>query len=178
MQDLSVQALSPSFWILGTSGLLGSLLVLAGIIGLYLWIAESSSWWGFAAFAAAFTGTGLGLGMNWAYAFAMPDLARMDPVYVDSNFPGSLGSGVALAVSFGLLSWVLLGAAAYFARNFPRWPSLVLGASILLLSLPMLNRTTPLMAVLINVLLAAGPLAYGSALWRLAGDHREPGDRL
>lgn len=51
----------------------------------------------------------------------------------------------------------------------------VLGASILLLSLPIFTRTGPAwMAILVNVLLAAGPIAYGSALWRLAREHQEP----
>ncbi len=161
---LSEQAANRRFLLVGTLGLTGSLLVYLLILGLYARMASRAGYFGLFAFLAAFVGTGLGLGMNWTYAFALPAFARMDPAFVDAGFPGLLGTGVLYAVGLGLLGWILLGLASLRAGVLPRWPAGVLIASAILLTLPIGSRAG-ISGIATNALIAAGPAAFGYALW-------------
>ena len=59
--------------------LLGGLLLLAGLVGLYARQSEAVGVLGLVGFAAALFGTGVVLGFLWDNAFAVPTLARTTP---------------------------------------------------------------------------------------------------
>ena len=161
---LSEQATGRGFPLVGALGLAGSLLVYLLILGLYARIASRAGYFGLFAFLTAFVGTGLGLGMNWTYAFALTALAQTDPSFVDAGFPGLLGTGIISAAGVGLLGWILMGLSSLRAGVLPRWPAGVLVASAILLMLPFGSRTG-FSGIATNALIAAGPAAFGYALW-------------
>jgi hypothetical protein len=112
-QPLSAQATSPFFLAaLGFSGLIGSMGLTLGTIGLYARQAYRIGLPGLVAFLVAFIGLALSLGANWAYAFASPYLGDTAPSLLDTNFSepawGIFGTGFLISYLLGAVSWLLM----------------------------------------------------------------------
>ncbi len=175
---LSVQAASDFFVpALGVPGLLGSLGFLLGLVGLYLRQARQAGILGLLAFSLAFAAIALSLGANWGYAFMAPFLENQYPTLLDAPFTdpgwGVLGAGFALSYLAGGFGWLLMGVVTLLARVLPRWVGLLVIASIILPALIPLETHGP-GGILVNALLAAGPIAVGIALWTEAGTEERP----
>jgi len=174
-QPLSAQATSPFFTIaLGIPGLMGSIGLTLGSIGLYARQADRIGVLGLAAFFIAFLGLALSLGANWAYAFAAPYLAGAAPGLLDVDFSepawGIFGTGFLISYLFGAVSWLLMSLVTIIAGVLPRWVGAIMLVSMLLAAtLPLGTLGPP--AIVLNVLLAMGPIVFGYALWKKLERH-------
>lgn len=84
---------------------------------------------------AATVGTALGVGLRWADAFVVPYLAHLAPQAL-ARATGALGDGIVISNSGFALGWLLVGLAAWRARQLPRWLSGLLVATSLLSFMP------------------------------------------
>lgn len=118
--------------------LIGSVLLLVGLVGLYVRQSEASGILGLAGFAIAFLGTALILGAVWAQLFIAPFLAVRAPAALDAEPTGMLAAGFTLTFALGALGWLLFGIAALRARVYPRAAAIALmvGAVISFLPIP------------------------------------------
>jgi hypothetical protein len=167
---LSAQASSPGFVLaLGLPGLLGSILLLLSTVGLYARQAVAAGPLGAAGYVFAFVTLSLSLGANWAYAFAAPFLAENARGILDLGFDqpgwGVLGLGFISSYLLGVIGWIVLSLITLLTGEFPRWVGIGMLVSMLLAAtLPFTGSGAA--AVLVNLLIAAGPMMYGCALWR------------
>lgn len=107
------------FW----SYLIGSILLLLGLVSLYVSQSEAAGVLGLVGFLVAFVGTTLLVGALWFELFITPALAAEAPELAEAE----LGlAGFILVLLAGALGWVLFGAATLRARVYPR------GAAVLL----------------------------------------------
>lgn len=97
--------------------LLGGVLLLLGLVGLYASQSEAAGVLGLVGFLVAFAGTALLVGALWFELFITPALATEAPELAEAE----LGlAGFILVLLTGALGWVLFGAATLRARVYPR----------------------------------------------------------
>lgn len=166
---LSQQALSRSFIpLVGLPGFSGGLFLLLGAVGLYLSQRDRYPVFGFASFLLAFLGLSLSNAANWVYGFGSPLLRQLDPTLLELEFGdarwGSFGTAFIVAYLAGGVGWLILGLYTLLAGKLPRWVPLTMMISMTLAAVVPLE-TTGAEAILVNLLIAAGPLAFGYALW-------------
>jgi hypothetical protein len=118
--------------------LIGTVLLLVGLVGLYIRQSEASGILGLVGFAAAFLGEALVLGAVWTELFVAPFLANAAPAVLDAGPTGTLAVGFILTFALGALGWLLFGLAALRARVYPRAAAIALmvGAVISFLPIP------------------------------------------
>ena len=115
--------------------LIGKLLLLVALVGLYLYQAEAAGNFGLVAFLVAFAGTVLMSASDWFEVFLAPLLVQT-PGFTD-ELPGLLITGFMLNFGLETLGWVLFGIATFRARVFPRPAALMLMVAVLVpLGLP------------------------------------------
>ncbi len=124
--------------------LLGAVLMLGGLVGLYAHQSEAAGPLGFAGFLVAFLGTVLMAGAVWTQAFVAPAIAEVAPEFLDGEPGGLLGLG--FMVSFGLagLGWLLFGVASLRARVYPRAATILLIVGAVLTFVPFPLSPVPL----------------------------------
>ena len=149
-ENFSEFAVTTPWTVLSTMFLLGSLLLLVALVGLYARQSEAAGTLGLAGFLVALVGTGLLVGMMWTMAFVVPSAAIEAPAFLDAEETagpldmGFMLSGIAVAVG-----WALFGVATLRARVFPRRAAIVLKVGALLTVLPL-----PATTLLIDVAVA------------------------
>ena len=119
----------------GVLGLLLSVLVQLGLVGLYARQAGVAGTLGLVAFVLAFIGVNLSMGASFVDAFAKPVVWPWeDPEYFERTV-----AALAIFAPGFVLGWVLFGVATHKARVYPRASAMLLiaGALILLLPLPL-----------------------------------------
>lgn len=118
--------------------LLGGMLLLVGLVGLYTRQAEASGTLGLIGFLAAFAGTSLMMGAFWTNTFVPPALALEAPEFLATRPAGTLGFGFTLSFMLAPVGWLLFGAATFRARVYPRAASVLLmaGAALTFIPLP------------------------------------------
>ena len=119
--------------------LLGHVLVLFGLFGLYVRQSEATGPLLRVGFLVAFLGTSLGVGASWADTFVVPILADAAPELLDAGPP----LGYFLSMSIFAIGWVLFGVAVLRARVYPRWAALLLIVGAVLSFLPLPLSTAP-----------------------------------
>lgn len=107
------------FWLY----LLGSALLLLGLVGLYVSQSEEAGVMGLVGFLTAFLGTVLLVGALWFELFITPALAVEAPGLAEAEL-GLLG--FILVFLSGALGWILFGVATLRARVYPRWAAVLL----------------------------------------------------
>jgi hypothetical protein len=172
---LSQQALSRAFVpLVGLPGFSGGLFLLLGAFGLYLNQSDRYPSLGFACFLLAFLGLSLTNAANWVYGFGSPLLRQLQPTLLELDFGdarwGSLGTAFIVAYLAGGAGWLILALHTLLAGRLPRWVPLTMITSMTLAAVVPLGTTGP-QAIIVNLLIAAGPLAFGYVLW--AGKTRE-----
>jgi uncharacterized membrane protein (DUF485 family) len=119
--------------------LLGVALLLVGLVGLYIRLAEATGGLlGLVGFLLALVGTGMVMGVVWDQTFTVPALAQVAPTLLESDPPALVNFGFIISfVLFGL-GWLLFGVEAYRARVYPRIAVILLmvGAVLTILPLP------------------------------------------
>jgi hypothetical protein len=137
-ENLSESATTAPFALTFLLYLIGSVLLLVGLVGLYVRQSEASGVLGLVGFAVAFLGSALVLGAVWAQLFIAPFLANMAPAALDAEPTGTLAVGFTLTFALSSLGWLLFGLAALRARVYPRAAAIALmvGAVISFLPIP------------------------------------------
>ena len=126
-ENMSVSATTPSYAFSSLLYLLGAVLLLLGLVGLYVRQSEAAGILGLVAFLLAFFGTALALGATWAELFVAPSLAIEAPRVLEAEPTGMLALGFTLTFFVFLpLGWLLFGVASYRARIYPRAAAILL----------------------------------------------------
>jgi hypothetical protein len=151
--------------------LLGAVLLLGGLVGLYAYQSESAGPLGFAGFAVAFLGTALMIGASWSSVFVEPYIAGVAPELLEEEPGGLLNLGFTL--SFGLVSlgWLLFGVASLRARVYPRSASilLIIGAALTFVPLPFTAIVFAVSVAWLGFVLLTGMSASSAAQrWRVS----------
>ncbi len=116
--------------------LLGTVLLLLGLVGLYSSQSEAAGSLGLLGFLVAFLGTALVSGALWFELFITPSLAVEAPELAEAE----LGlAGFALSFLLVVFGWVLFGVATLRARVYPRPAAalLIVGAVASLVPIPL-----------------------------------------
>ena len=136
-ENMSVSATTPSYAFSSLLYLLGGVLLLLGLVGLYIRQSGPSGILGLVAFLVAFFGTALAVGATWAELFVAPSLAVEAPRVLDAEPTGMLALGFALTfVVFLPLGWLLFGLASFRARIYPRAAAILLMVGAVIAGLP------------------------------------------
>ncbi|HSH79489.1 MAG TPA: hypothetical protein VLA19_13280 [Herpetosiphonaceae bacterium] len=150
-----------SLWFMGT------LLTLAGLVGMYAWQAGTLGRLGAAGFVLAFTGTALMLGVIFYDSYIVPVLAASAPALLDPD--GSLATAPALLAGGSLgfvldaLGYLLFGIATIRAGTLPRAAGLLLAAGGALF--PAGQALGPLIGTACALVFAVGLIWSGYVLW-------------
>ena len=112
--------------------LVGKVLILIGIVGLYLRQAKSAGRFGLVAFLIALTGTGLMIASDWSEVFIAPILQEVAPGLVETNTPTLLIVGFVINYFTETLGWLLFGIATFRARVLLRPAAILLAAGTLI----------------------------------------------
>jgi hypothetical protein len=137
-ENFSEFAVTNSWTVLSATYLIGGLLLLVALVGLYARQSEAAGALGLVGFLAALVGTGLLVGMMWALAFVVPSAAIEAPAFLDAEqTAGPLDMGFMLSIIAFALGWALFGVATFRARVFPRRATIVLIIGALLTVLPL-----------------------------------------
>ncbi len=133
-ENMAVAATTFSFALTFWLYMLGSVLLLAGLVALYVYQSEETGILGLVGFVVAFLGTALVVGATWAQVFLGPYIAVEAPELFELEPPGFLLTFTTLAVG-----WLLFGLATLRAGVYPRWAAILLmvGGAIAFLPLPL-----------------------------------------
>ncbi len=124
----SVAATSNAWFVLFLLVVIGNLLMLGGLVGLYVHQAEKAGTFGLIAFLMTFIGIAMGYAWIWMETFVWPLLAQAAPRLLDH--PDQYSATPLLV--WGLLTplmwyggWLLFGVASLRARVLPRWAAVL-----------------------------------------------------
>ncbi len=126
--------LTSSYLVSSGLRLLGLVLLLWGLIGIYGPQSRAAGAFGLWTFVVVFLGTALSVGNTWAEVFVWPTLAQVAPGMMSGSATDMSSYLLAgLQVSFPLfgLGLILFGAATFWAGVYPRW-----AAALLIVSIP------------------------------------------
>ena len=151
----------------GVTGLtlLGTVLLLVGLVGLYIGQSQAADLLGLVGFLVCFLGNALVAGAVWEATFVVPWLAWRAPELLDEGPMGWLALGFVLLYTLARAGVILFGVATIRARVYPRAAAVLLiigvvpvaGWNVLPLPLP-------------DVLLGAAVAWLGLALFRRGGE--------
>ncbi len=169
---LDAAAVLNSPWMAIHTGLmLGALLLLFGLVGMYAHQRERAGTLGLVGFVVAFLGTGLYVGFMYYEAYIWPVLAIEAPVLLEETgplFAGPTFLAITLTFTSFLLGWVLLGIATMRAGVLPRWGALLVIIGAVPISLV---PFFPFVIVTIGgVVFGGGIIWLGYAVWSGAGE--------
>jgi hypothetical protein len=137
-ENFSEEALTTTYALQSALWLIGALLLLVAVVGLYARQSEAAGALGLVGFLAALLGTGLLVGFFWTNAFIPPTLAVEAPAVLDNEPTGSLAFGFILSTTVVGLGWALFGVSMLRARVYPRVAAilLIIGALLVIVPLP------------------------------------------
>jgi hypothetical protein len=114
--------------------LLGMVLLVWALIGIYRPQSRAAGTFGLWTFVVAFLGTTLAAGNTWAEVFVYPTLAQVAPDMLSGGFTTEastyMSAGLTLSYPLYFLGLILFGAATFWARVYPRWIALLLIISV------------------------------------------------
>ena len=115
--------------------LLGTLLLVWGLVGIYTPQSRAAGTFGLWTFVFVFLGTALAAGNVWAEVFVYPTLAQIAPAMLSGAGFGTEASlyiavGITLSYPLFFLGLILFAAATFWAGVYPRWIALLLVVSV------------------------------------------------
>jgi hypothetical protein len=133
-ERLGTEALLTSSYLVSSSlRLLGIILLLWALIGIYGPQSRAAGTFGLGAFIVAFFGAALSAGNTWAEVFVWPTLAQVAPNMMSgmaTEASSYLSAGLSLSFPLFGLGLILFGVATFMAGVYPRWASVLLIISI------------------------------------------------
>ena len=123
--------LSSSYSVSSGLRLLGLVLLVWGLIGIYGPQSRAAGTFGLWTFVFVFLGTALAVGNVWAEVFVYPTLAQIAPGMLSGAGFGTeaaayMSAGLSLSYPLFYLGLVLFGAATLWAGVYPRWIAVLL----------------------------------------------------
>ena len=126
--------LSSSYSVSSGLRLLGLVLLVWGLIGIYGPQSRAAGTFGLWTFVVVFLCTALAVGNVWAEVFVYPTLAQIAPdMLAGAGFETEaayMSTGLSLSYPLFFLGLILFGAATFWARVYPRWIALLLIVSV------------------------------------------------
>jgi hypothetical protein len=114
--------------------LLGLVLLLWGLIGIYTPQSRAAGTFGLWTFVVVFLGAALAAGNTWAEVFVYPTLAQIAPDMLSGagfeTEAAYMSTGLSMSYPLFFLGLILFGAATFWAGLYPRWIALLLIISI------------------------------------------------
>ncbi|HZB07941.1 MAG TPA: hypothetical protein VE525_02385 [Rubrobacter sp.] len=114
--------------------LLGMVLLVWALIGIYGPQSRAAGTFGLWTFVFVFLGAALAAGNTWAEVFVYPTLAQIAPgMLLGAGFETEaayMSTGLSLSYPLFYLGLILFGAATFWARVYPRWIALLLIISV------------------------------------------------
>lgn len=135
--------------------LLGTVLLLLGLVGIYASQSEAAGILGLVGFLAAFSGTALVSGTIWFELFITPSLAAEAPELAEAE----LGlAGFILSFLLAIIGWLLFGVATLRAHVYPRWAAvlLIVGAIVSFAPVPLAGTVLSVAVVSLGFILFTG----------------------
>jgi hypothetical protein len=133
-ERLGPEALLTSSYLVSSGlRLLGIILLLWALIGIYGRQSRAAGTFGLWAFVVAFFGTALSAGNTWAEVFVWPTLAQVAPNMMSGSVTEAssyLSAGLTLSFPLFGVGLILFGVATLRAGVYPRWASVLLIISI------------------------------------------------
>jgi hypothetical protein len=125
--DLALTAAMPAWVPIRALEVVGGLLIVLGLVGLYAHQAEAAGMLGLIGFAAAFVGSVLAVANTFVFAFVPPALVRAAPSLLQADEPPSplMEAFFASFITFGV-GLVIFGIATLLGRQLPRWAAALL----------------------------------------------------
>jgi hypothetical protein len=126
--------LSSSYSVSSGLRLLGMVLLVWGLIGIYGPQSRAADTFGLWTFVVVFLCTALAVGNVWAEVFVYPTLAQIAPAMLSGagfeTEAAYMSTGLSLSYPLFYLGLILFGAATFWARVYPRWIALLLIVSV------------------------------------------------
>jgi hypothetical protein len=114
--------------------LLGMVLLVWGLIGIYGPQSRAAGTFGLWTFVFVFLGTALAVGNAWAEVFVYPTLAQIAPAMLSGagfeREAAYMSTGLSLSYPLFFLGLILFAAATFWARVYPRWIAVLLVVSV------------------------------------------------
>src|SRR5919112_4067013 len=114
--------------------LLGFVLLVWGLIGIYGPQSRAAGTFGLWTFVFVFLATALAVGNVWAEVFVYPTLAQIAPAMLSGagfeTEAAYMSTGLSLSYPLFYLGLILFAAATFWARVYPRWIALLLIVSV------------------------------------------------
>ena len=114
--------------------LLGLVLLVWGLIGIYGLQSRAAGSFGLWTFVVAFLCTALAVGNVWAEVFVYPTLAQIAPAMLSGagfeTEAAYMSTGLSLSYPLFYLGLILFAAATFWARVYPRWIAVLLVVSV------------------------------------------------
>lgn len=129
---LSEAATTGSYALVEALHLIGGVLLLGGLVGLYARQAQPAGTLGVVAFLVTFAGTALFVGVIWILIFVAPSVAGVAPELLSDSPAGALGIGFTLSFVLGSLGWLLFGVVTLRAGVYPRAAAILLIVGVVL----------------------------------------------
>ena len=133
-ERLGPEALLTSSYLVSSGlRLLGIILLLWALIGIYGRQSRAAGTFGLWAFVVAFIGTALSAGNTWAEVFVWPTLAQVAPNMMSGSVTEAssyLSAGLSLSFPLFGVGLILFGVATLRAGVYPRWAAVLLIISI------------------------------------------------
>jgi hypothetical protein len=145
--------------------LLGTVLLLVGLVGLYVCQSEAAGLLGLVGFLISFLGNALVAGAVWEATFVVPWLAWEAPELLDEGPTEWLALGFTLSYTLAGIGVILFGVATIRARVFPRVAAILLMIGVVPVAV---WNFVPL--PLPDVLLGVAVAWLGLALFRVGGE--------
>jgi hypothetical protein len=126
--------LSSSYSVSSGLRLLGLVLLVWGLIGIYGPQSRAAGTFGLWTFVVVFLCTALAVGNVWAEVFVYPTLAQIAPDMLSGagfeTEAAYMSTGLSLSYPLFYLGLILFGAATFWARVYPRWIAVLLIVSV------------------------------------------------
>jgi hypothetical protein len=132
--SLTEAYLSSTYSVSSGLRLLGMVLLVWGLIGIYGPQSRAAGTFGLCTFVVVFLCTALAAGNTWAEVFVYPTLAQIAPEMLSGagfeTEAAYMSTGLSLSYPLFYLGLVLFVAATFWARVYPRWVALLLIISV------------------------------------------------
>ena len=123
---LGAAAITDTYALVNMMVLIGTVLLLMGLVGLYVGQSEAAGLLGLVGFLVSFMGNTLVAGAVGQATFVVPVLAQAIPEFLSAEPAGRLAVGYSLSYALAGIGVILFGMATFRARVYPRAAAVLL----------------------------------------------------